>query len=164
MRIISKSDAATVEIGKRLGHILKGGDAVALSGPLGSGKTWLTKGIGIGLGVDPDEVIISPSFSLVNEYQGRCLLYHIDLYRLDKQNDITLLGLDDYFHEKSVVVVEWAERSPGLFPSGYIKIKIEILGDNERAIEIDSDDPGISERLKKGLHETFGLDKETTVE
>lgn len=151
MRIISKSDNDTVNTGKRLGMILAGGDAVALSGPLGSGKTWLTKGIGIGLGVDPDEVISSPSFSLVNEYEGRCLLYHIDLYRLDKQNDITLLGLDDYFHERSVVVVEWAERSPGLFPSGFIKVKIEILDDNMRAIEIDSDDPAISARLKRGL-------------
>jgi tRNA threonylcarbamoyladenosine biosynthesis protein TsaE len=164
LHIISNSDAATVDIGKKLGCILNGGDAVALSGTLGSGKTWLTKGIGIGLGVSPDEVIISPSFSLVNEYQGRCLLYHIDLYRLDKQNDITLLGLDDYFHERSVVVVEWAERSPGLFPSGFIKIKIEILDDNKRSIEIDSDDPGISARLKKGLHETFGLDIMTTDE
>jgi tRNA threonylcarbamoyladenosine biosynthesis protein TsaE len=151
LRIISKSDSATVDIGKRLGHLLKGGDAVALTGPLGSGKTWLTKGIGKGLGVNPDEVISSPSFSLVNEYEGRCLLYHIDLYRLDKQNDITLLGLDDYFHERSVVVVEWAERSPGLFPSGFIKVKIEILSDNERAIEIDSDDPVISARIMKGL-------------
>jgi tRNA threonylcarbamoyladenosine biosynthesis protein TsaE len=152
LRIISKSDVATVDIGKRLGMILTGGDAVALSGRLGSGKTWMTKGIGIGLGVKPDEVISSPSFSLVNEYEGRCLLYHIDLYRLDKENDITLLGLDDYFHEKSVVVVEWAERSPKLFPSGFIKVKIEILDDNERAIEIDSDDPEISERLKRGLN------------
>jgi tRNA threonylcarbamoyladenosine biosynthesis protein TsaE len=151
LRIISNSDIDTVALGKRLGSILKGGDAVALYGTLGSGKTWLTKGIGIGLGVNPDEVISSPSFSLVNEYEGRCLLYHIDLYRLDKQNDITLLGLDDYFHEKSVVVVEWAERSPGLFPSGFLKVKIEILSDNERAIEINSDDPEISERLKKGL-------------
>lgn len=151
MRIISRSDIATVDIGKRVGSILTGGDAVALTGTLGSGKTWLTKGIGIGLGVSSDEVIISPSFSLVNEYLGRCLLYHIDLYRLDKQNDVTLLGLDDYFHEKSVVVVEWAERAPGIFPSGFIKIKIEILDDNERAIEIDSDDPAIFERLQKGL-------------
>ncbi len=151
MKYLSKSDNETVMLGEKIGSILIGGDAVALSGTLGSGKTWLTKGIGIGLGVSPDEVISSPSFSLVNEYEGRCLLYHIDLYRLDKQNDITLLGLDDYFHEKSVVVVEWAERSPGLFPSGFIKVKIEILDDNERAIEIDSDDPVISERLKKGF-------------
>jgi tRNA threonylcarbamoyladenosine biosynthesis protein TsaE len=151
LRIISNSDIDTVALGKRLGGILKGGDAVALSGTLGSGKTWLTKGIGLGLGVKQDEVITSPSFSLVNEYEGRCLLYHIDLYRLDKQNDITLLGLDDYFHEKSVVVVEWAERSPGLFPSGFIKVSIDILDDTTRSIEIDSDEPEISERLKKGL-------------
>ncbi|NLA75382.1 MAG: tRNA (adenosine(37)-N6)-threonylcarbamoyltransferase complex ATPase subunit type 1 TsaE [Deltaproteobacteria bacterium] len=151
MKYMSKSDNETVMLGKRLGSILKGGDAVALSGPLGSGKTWLTKGIGIGLGVDPDEVISSPSFSLVNEYQGRCLLYHIDLYRLDKLNDIALLGLDDYFHENSAVVVEWSERSPGLFPPGYISIRIEITGDNTRSIEINSDDPDTLERLEKGF-------------
>jgi len=141
LKYISESDIETIEIGKRLGLILSGGDVVALSGTLGSGKTWLTKGIGLGFGIDPDEVISSPSFSLVNEYEGRGLFYHMDLYRLENLSDIMSVGLDDYFHDKSVVVIEWAERCPEILPDGYIDIKIDILGDNERLITIISDNP-----------------------
>ena len=73
MKYLSKSVNETINIGKRLGLILSGGDVVALTGTLGSGKTWLTKGIGLGFGVSPEEVISSPSFSLVNEYEGSLL-------------------------------------------------------------------------------------------
>ena len=141
LKYLSKSDIETIDIGKKLGLILSGGDVVALSGVLGSGKTWITKGIGLGFGISPDEVITSPSFSLVNEYKGRCLLYHMDLYRLDTLSDIMSIGLDDYFHDQSVVVVEWAERCPEILTPGYINVKIEIQGENERLIEINSDDP-----------------------
>lgn len=151
LKYLSKSDIETVDIGKRLGLTLSGGDVVALSGPLGSGKTWLTKGIGLGFGIDPDEVITSPSFSLVNEYEGRCLLYHMDLYRLDSLSDIISLGLDDYFHDQSVVIVEWAERCTEILPSGYIQVRIDILGENERSIEIRSDNPDTSSKLDKYL-------------
>lgn len=151
MKYFSESDIETVHIGKRLGYTLSGGDAVALSGPLGSGKTWLTKGIGLGFGVAPDEVITSPSFSLVNEYEGRYLLYHMDLYRLDNMADIMKIGLDDYFHDQSLVVVEWAERCPEILPYGYINIKIDILGDNKRSIEINSDDPDTVKKINKSL-------------
>jgi tRNA threonylcarbamoyladenosine biosynthesis protein TsaE len=151
LKYLSKSDIETVDIGKRLGLTLAGGDVVALSGPLGSGKTWFTKGIGLGFGVDPDEVICSPSFSLVNEYKGRCLLYHVDLYRLENLSDIMTLGLDDYFHDQSVVVVEWAERCPEILPYGYINVSIDILGDTERSIEISSDNPDTSNKLNNNL-------------
>ncbi len=147
MKYLSKSDIETVNIGKRLGQVLTGGDVVALSGILGSGKTWLTKGIGLGLGVDPDEVITSPSFSLVNEYEGSFILYHMDLYRLETMTDIMMLGLDDYFNDQSVVVVEWAERCPEILTEGTIDIKIEITGDNERAIEIRSENKEILDKL-----------------
>ncbi len=147
MKYLSNSDIETVDIGKKLGLILSAGDVVALSGTLGSGKTWFTKGIGLGFGVSPDEIITSPSFSLVNEYEGRCLLYHMDLYRLDNLSDIMTVGLDDYFHDQSVVVVEWAERCPGILPRGYINVKIDILGDNKRSIEINSDDPDILNKI-----------------
>ncbi len=151
MKYLSNSNTETIDIGKRLGNALSGGDVVALSGILGSGKTWFTKGIGLGLGVDPDEVIVSPSFSLVNEYEGRCLMYHVDLYRLNSLVDIMSIGLDDYFHDHSVVVIEWAERCPEILPSGYINIKIDILGENERTIEINSDNSFILDKIKNGL-------------
>ncbi|MBN2420118.1 MAG: tRNA (adenosine(37)-N6)-threonylcarbamoyltransferase complex ATPase subunit type 1 TsaE [Deltaproteobacteria bacterium] len=148
MKYLSNSDIETIDIGKKLGLILAGGDVVALSGTLGSGKTWLTKGIGLGFGVSPDEIITSPSFSIVNEYEGRCLLYHMDLYRLETISDIMSTGLDDYFHDKSVVVVEWAERCPAILPSGYINVKIEILGENERSIDINSDNHFILKKIE----------------
>ena len=151
MKYLSKSDNETVEIGKRLGLELSCGDVVALSGSLGSGKTWLTKGIGLGIGVDPDEVITSPSFSIVNQYEGRCIMYHMDLYRLDGINDIMSIGLDDYFHDKSIVIVEWAERCPGILPYGYINVTLDILGNNERSIEISCDRPDILDRIKNGF-------------
>ena len=151
MKYLSNSDIETVDIGKRLGLILSRGDVVALSGVLGSGKTWFTKGIGLGVGVDPDEVIVSPSFSIVNEYEGRCLLYHMDLYRLDSYSDIISAGLDDYFNDQSVVVVEWPERCPDMLPSGYINVRIEILGENERSLEINSDDPDFLKKLTDSI-------------
>ena len=151
MKYLSKSVNETINIGKRLGLILSGGDVVALSGTLGSGKTWITKGIGLGFGVSPEDVISSPSFSLVNEYEGRCLLYHMDLYRLDSLYDIMSVGLDDYFHDQSVVVVEWAERCPEILPSGCINVKIEIVGDNERSIVMSSEDPDIFDKINNTL-------------
>ena len=151
MKYLSKSDIETVDIGKKLGLVLNGGDVVALSGTLGSGKTWFTKGIGLGFGVSPDEVITSPSFSIVNEYKGRCLFYHMDLYRLDSLADIMSIGLEDYFHDHSVVAVEWAERCPEILPALHIDVKIEILGDNERSIEINSDNPCVLNMIDNSL-------------
>jgi tRNA threonylcarbamoyladenosine biosynthesis protein TsaE len=136
LKYLSNSDIETIDTGKKLGGLLSGGDIVALSGPLGSGKTWFSKGIGLGLGVDSDEVIVSPSFSLVNEYRGRHTLYHIDLYRLDTISDIVSIGVDEYVNEESVVVIEWAERCREILPDGYIEVNIRILGEKEREIEI----------------------------
>lgn len=139
MKYLSNSDIETIEKGKELGTFLSGGDIVALTGPLGSGKTWFSKGIGLGLGVDPDEVIVSPSFSLVNEYRGRHTLYHMDLYRLDTINEIIAIGIDEYVNEENVVVIEWAERCREILPGGYVEVNIRILGENEREIEILSE-------------------------
>ena len=139
MKYLTNSDIETVDSGKKLGSLLSGGDIVALSGPLGSGKTWFSKGIGLGLGVDPDEVIVSPSFSLVNEYRGRHVLYHMDLYRLDSLSDIISIGIDEYVNEESVVIIEWAERCKEILPDGFIEVNIDILGENERSIEIHSE-------------------------
>jgi tRNA threonylcarbamoyladenosine biosynthesis protein TsaE len=139
LKYLSNSDIETIDRGKKLGALLSGGDIVALSGPLGSGKTWFSKGIGLGLGVDPHEVIVSPSFSLVNEYRGKHTLYHMDLYRLDNISDIIAIGVDEYVNEESVVVIEWAERCREILPEGYIDVNIRILGENERSIEIHSE-------------------------
>lgn len=143
MKYTTLSDIETVKTGEKLGEILTGGDVVALSGSLGSGKTWFTKGIGLGLGVDRDEVITSPSFSLVNEYKGRYDLYHMDLYRLDTLADVIAIGIEEYFNENSVVVIEWAERCLELLPLEFIRVNIDILDENKRSIDIVSKYHGI---------------------
>ena len=102
----TSSDEETIKLGRRLGVALKEGDAVALVGELGSGKTCFTKGVGLGLGVPADVIITSPSFSLVNEYEGRYPFFHMDGYRLESLSDFfefdeKISDLD--FEQKSAV-------------------------------------------------------------
>lgn len=136
LKIRTHSDQETISLGRKIGGLLSPGDVVALTGPLGSGKTWLTKGIALGLGVDPGMVITSPSFSLVNEYRARCTLYHMDLYRLERISEILATGLEEYLYNDGVAVVEWADRLPEILPEWSIALSFEILDDNRRDIDI----------------------------
>ena len=96
-----------------LGGQLKPGDIVLLFGDLGAGKTTLTQGITRGLGMAKNEYIRSPTFTLINEYQARVPIYHIDLYRMDSVQEIESLGLEEVLFAEGVAIVEWAEK---LFP------------------------------------------------
>ncbi len=107
---------------------------VALIGELGSGKTWFTKGLALGAGVGPDMIITSPSFAIVNEYQGRQLLYHMDLYRLESLSDLLSAGLEEYFSDSGVVVLEWADRWPSLLPEWRIEVRFDIVDSERREI------------------------------
>jgi tRNA threonylcarbamoyladenosine biosynthesis protein TsaE len=148
LKYLTKSDKETINIGKRLGSILSSGDVVALIGNLGSGKTWFTKGIALGLDVDSSEVITSPSFAIVNEYKGRCQLYHMDLYRLENISDILSIGLEEYFHDESVVVVEWADRCLEIIPQKRIEVNFEILEGDNRSISIEADNRYSVKKIK----------------
>ena len=130
------SDQETISLGRKIGTLLSPGDVVALIGPLGSGKTWLTKGIALGLGVDPATVITSPSFSLVNEYKAGFTLYHMDLYRLERISEILATGLEEYLYNDGVAVVEWADRLPEILPGRSITLIFDILDDRSRDITI----------------------------
>jgi len=134
IELISNSEAQTIQFGERLGKILKKGDVVALSGELGSGKTYFTKGVAKGLGIPPD-LVTSPSFTLVNEYEGKCKLFHIDAYRLEKEEFFSA-GLDEYFYEDGITVMEWADRWPEILPENTIWVRLEILDENKRKIII----------------------------
>ncbi len=118
-----------------MGKLLTAGDVVALIGELGCGKTYLTKGIAHGLGIPDYSHVTSPSFTIINEYQGEIPLYHIDLYRMERGFDEDLLGLKDYLYSPGVTVVEWAEKLSRL-PGERIEIHMEILGEQERRLEI----------------------------
>lgn len=104
---MTRGAPATAALGERLGRELRRGDIVLLSGDLGTGKTCFTQGVGRGLGCE--ETVNSPSFVLMNEYHGREILYHVDLYRIEDVEELDELGLWDYA-ESGVLIIEWPER------------------------------------------------------
>jgi tRNA threonylcarbamoyladenosine biosynthesis protein TsaE len=107
----SRSHDETIELGRTIGSQLRGGEVIALVGPLGSGKTHIIKGIASGVGARDASVVTSPTFVLVNEYEGgRLEMYHIDAYRLETMRDFEMLGFDDFCHPGSVVMIEWADK------------------------------------------------------
>ena len=133
------SDEETVDLGRRIAATLPPRAVVLLTGNLGAGKTTLAKGIVSGLGAaEPDEVS-SPTFTLIHEYQnpatGR-LVYHIDLYRLDRPQQVATLGLDEIFDREAVVLIEWGERFPQLLPADRIEIRLEPLTPDTRRITV----------------------------
>jgi tRNA threonylcarbamoyladenosine biosynthesis protein TsaE len=135
LSLIVESQQETLNIGRHLGELLEAGDVVALIGELGSGKTCLTKGIAYGMGISDHQYVTSPSFTIINEYQGKFALYHIDLYRMEKGFDEELLGLKEYIYSPAVTVIEWAERLSEL-PEERIEIHMDILGDERRRLYI----------------------------
>lgn len=139
----------TIDLGRELGMLLRKSDIVALMGEPGSGKTWFTKGLALGLGVPSDIVITSPSFSLVNEYKGRCALFHIDVYRLDGVSDFLSTGLEEYFHQDGVVVMEWADRWPEILPEWSIIVTISIIDDKTRNIILSGRHLNVVEIIKR---------------
>lgn len=136
---VSASPEQTFNFGFRLGERLLGGEILLLQGPLGAGKTILVKGICAALGIDEDEVT-SPSFTLVNPYEGRLRLYHLDLYRLDEGASAAhAVDLDELLSdERSVIVIEWAERmGPYPLPGNVWTIEISGDGDSARTIKVE---------------------------
>src|SRR5215475_1899454 len=135
---VSANETATFELGISLGRRLAGGEIILLSGALGAGKTVLVKGIAHALAIDEEEVT-SPSFTLVNPHQGRLMLYHIDLYRLDEGASAAhAVDLDEILtDERAVVIIEWAERLGRYpLPDNVYRITIKGDGDEPRQISI----------------------------
>ena len=126
----------TQTLGEELGRTLKAGDVVALIGDLGSGKTCLTQGIARGVGIAHGEVVSSPSYIIINEYDGKIPIYHIDLYRLETFAEIAELGLGEYINSDGICIIEWAERMTEGLPDTCIKIHIVWEDENTRSIKI----------------------------
>ncbi|AEY64773.1 tRNA (adenosine(37)-N6)-threonylcarbamoyltransferase complex ATPase subunit type 1 TsaE [Clostridium sp. BNL1100] len=112
----------TVEAGLKLGNILKPGDVIWLSGDLGTGKTALTNGIAKALGIDA--YITSPTFNLVNEYEGRLPLYHFDVYRIADPDEMFDIGFEEYLSNGGVTVIEWGEQIAEILPPDIIRVTI----------------------------------------
>jgi len=132
--ITTESDQDTIRVGQEIGRLLLEGDIVGLVGELGSGKTWLTKGIALGLGVNPKTIVTSPSFTLVNEYRGRAILFHVDVYRLGSLDEALSAGIEETIYSGGVVLLEWADRWPEILPEQALMVKLLILDDHRRTI------------------------------
>ncbi len=134
---ISHSEAQTRRLGTRLGELLEGGEVIALQGELGTGKTRWVQGVGQALKVD--QHVTSPSFLLVNEYPGRLILYHIDLYRINRVAEALAFGLEDYLYGDGVCLIEWAERVADVLPPARLWITLHHLDDTKRRITMRAD-------------------------
>ena len=120
----SFSEEMTFEIGKKLGEKADKGEIICLEGDLGVGKTVFTKGFAEGLNIE--ENIDSPTFTIVQEYtEGRLLLYHFDVYRIGDISEMDEIGYEDYFFGEGVCLIEWASRIKELIPESAIRITIE---------------------------------------
>lgn len=131
---VTRSGDETFELARRLGEGFQGTEVVLLTGELGAGKTVFAKGLAAGAGVTDPNRVSSPSFTLVNIYEGRHRIYHIDLYRLERAAEVADLGWEDMLGQ-GIVVVEWAEKLT--FPVDGLRVRIEPLGDDERRITIE---------------------------
>lgn len=139
MEFIVDSIEKTLELGKQLGSLVNPGDVICLIGDLGTGKTHITKGIAAGLEVE--DYITSPTFTIVNEYNGRLKLYHFDVYRVNDPDEIYAIGFDEYIFSEAVSIIEWANYIEELIPKEHIEIEINKLpekGDNFRSIKINA--------------------------
>ncbi len=146
MKFSTNSAEETQSLGEAIGSCLKAGDLLLLFGEMGAGKTRMTQGISNGLGLEVGEYVRSPSFTLVNEYQGKFPIYHIDLYRLESAEEIENLGLEEYFYSNGVAIVEWSEklftenRQPNteLLLEPRLEIVLKIKGEHQRTIDLDT--------------------------
>ncbi len=133
--MITHGASETRELGKRLAKQLQAGDTVLLRGDLGAGKSELTRGIAAGLGVT--ETVTSPSFTILNVYEsGRIPLYHFDWYRLESEEELYELGMDEYLGGNGIAVVEWPEQCPEAVPETALEILLTQQGENEREIAL----------------------------
>lgn len=137
---VTHSPEETIELGRKFGAALQGGQVVALVGPLGAGKTHFIKGVAAGLGSPDQSRVNSPTFVLINEYEsrgGELTVYHIDAYRLQSVAEFEALGFADYCRPDAVILIEWADKVlPALKGIDYIRIDLSHEGPTERKILI----------------------------
>jgi tRNA threonylcarbamoyladenosine biosynthesis protein TsaE len=128
----------TEALGGRLGERLFPGAVLALVGQLGAGKTNLVRAIAVGLGIANPDVVSSPTFVLIQEYDARLPIYHFDAYRLSAEAEFAELGVHEYFAGAGVCLVEWADKVWGALPAERLEIRMAITGPESRRIEIEA--------------------------
>lgn len=116
----------------KLGKLVNSGDVICMVGDLGAGKTTFIQALAAGLGVE--DYVTSPTFTLINEYEGRIPLYHFDVYRIDHIDEMENLGYEEYFYGDGICAIEWADLIKDILPYNYLWIEIEITGAESRLI------------------------------
>ena len=134
MIFVSHSEDDTLALGTELGKKLRPGDIVAMYGDLGSGKTRLVAGIARGMGIGAR--VSSPTFTVVNEYEGAVPLFHFDMYRLGSAEELFEIGWEDYLGRGGVCCVEWSENVEEAFPEDTIRVVFRKTSDNDREITV----------------------------
>jgi len=147
--ISSNTVSETIRIGKRIGAFLQPGDVVALVGDLGTGKTHLIKGLAAGVGVKKTAYLASPSFTLINEYPGKIPFCHLDLYRLETEEETRDTGVEEILQGGGVTAIEWADKIPSLLPRELLWIHLRAVGENRRSVEITGKGIRYETMLKK---------------
>lgn len=147
----------TEKIGYVLGKLLNGGEIICMTGDLGAGKTTLTQSVAKGL--DVEDYVTSPTFTIINEYKGRCPLYHFDVYRIGDIEEMYDLGYEEYFYSQGVAIIEWADIIEDILPEDRLNIIINKKEDmNSREIIIDGKGDkylSIIDELRKTLPEAI---------
>jgi tRNA threonylcarbamoyladenosine biosynthesis protein TsaE len=128
----------TIAVGRKLADLLPPRGAVLLIGNLGAGKTTLVKGIASSRGIAEPEEVSSPTFPLVHEYGDPARIFHVDLYRLETEQEVLTLGLDEMIDRRALTIIEWGERFPRLWPPGTPTITLEHTGETSRRITLTS--------------------------
>ena len=145
------SETQTRKFGLALGEFAQAGLVVALVGNLGAGKTQLVQSAAEGLGVEPS-VVNSPTFVLIQEYEGRLPVYHFDTYRLKDFAEFLELGADEYFESGGVCFVEWADRMEEVLPRDRLTIEFEITGETSRTLRVSAGGP-VSDAVLSSLQQ-----------
>ena len=136
MQFVSHTPEETLEIGRTIGAKCKSGTVVSLRGSLGAGKTVIAKGVAEALGIK--DAIVSPTFTLIQEYQGTTLqLFHMDLYRLSGTDEFEMIGGEEMLYGKAVVLIEWSEKIEEMLPDGTVFITIDIQPNQDRVITVE---------------------------
>ncbi len=150
IKIKCNDENQTIALGQKIAGILKAGDFICLDGDLGTGKTFLSKSIARSLGVD--EYITSPSYTIINEYEGKLPIYHFDVYRINDIDEMYEIGYEEYFFGEGVCLVEWANMIKDLLPDSYFQIKLSMCESfNSRIIEITGSTKELEKRLEEIL-------------
>jgi tRNA threonylcarbamoyladenosine biosynthesis protein TsaE len=141
VRLATSSAEDTRSLGRAISEALRPGDVVALAGDLGAGKTAFVQGAAAGLGVT--EPVVSPTFTLVREYDGRVHVVHVDVYRLDRINDVVDLGFDEFVDGSNVVFVEWGDVIQGLLPESWLAVDLSLdeRDDARRSVRLTGTGP-----------------------